>query len=85
MKEYYQLINELDGLPDNKARNEFLISIKKNPLIPRHDFRRIACNILLEDNFIERNYKISILEKIKICLFKLNNYFAILLRKRQKK
>lgn len=59
MKEYYQLIKELDNLPDNMAREKYLMDIKKNPLIPRHDLRRISCNIILECNFIENNYPIE--------------------------
>lgn len=69
MKEYYQLIKELDDIPDNLARKKYLMGIKQNPLIPRHDLRRIACNILLESNFIETNYPVRIKTRIKKILF----------------
>ncbi|WP_419871075.1 hypothetical protein [Chryseobacterium sp. CT-SW4] len=65
MKEYYQLIKELDNLPDNMAREKYLMDIKQNPLIPRHDLRRIACNILLESKFIETNYPTEIKNRIR--------------------
>lgn len=65
MKEYYQLIKELDNLPNNMAREKYLMDIKQNPLIPRHDLRRIACNILLESKFIETNYPTEIKNTIR--------------------
>lgn len=80
MKEYFQLIKELDNLPDNMVREKYLMDIKKNPLIPRHDLRRIACNILLESNFIENNYPIETKKKLK----KILTYFAKILIKAKK-
>lgn len=80
MKEYYQLIKELDNLPDNMARKKHLMDIKLNPLIPRHDLRRIACNIILESNFIENNYPIETKKKVK----KFFIYFAKMLIKTKK-
>lgn len=80
MKEYYQLIKELDNLPDNMARKKHLMDIKLNPLIPRQDLRRIACNIILESNFIENNYPIETKKKVKKILI----YFAKMLIKTKK-
>lgn len=57
MNELHELIRQLDSLPNNKARKDFLSSIQRDPELSRHHLRRLACNILVQDNFIEKYYK----------------------------
>ncbi len=71
-----QLIQELDGLHTNKERKEYLLSIRRNPNIGRHDFRRIACNVLLDSNFIDNYYKTDFVDFIKKQLKKLGGFFT---------
>ena len=54
MKELNQILKDLDNLSSNQSRKDYLLSICKNPNIKRHDLKRIACNILIENNFIEK-------------------------------
>lgn len=65
MRELNQILTDLDNLPNNKSRRDFLLSICKNPDIKRHELKRIACNILIENNFIEKYYRESFLDSIQ--------------------
>ncbi|MFP3598214.1 hypothetical protein [Chryseobacterium sp. SIMBA_029] len=57
MNELHKLIKQLDSLPNNTARKEFLNSIQRNPELPRHHLRRLACNILVQENFVDKYYR----------------------------
>lgn len=59
------LIEELNRLPDNKTRNEYLASIQKDELLERHSLKRIACNVLIDDDFINQYYKEDLTSKLK--------------------
>ncbi|MCS3529603.1 hypothetical protein M2373_000967 [Chryseobacterium sp. JUb7] len=65
MKDLHQLITELDSLPDNFKRKQYLEDLVKDKNLPKHHNRRIACNILIEDNFIEKYYRKNIIELLK--------------------
>lgn len=65
MNELHELIKKLDSLPNNTARKDFLNSIQRDPELPRHHLKRLACNILVQDNFIEKYYKVSFSEMFK--------------------
>lgn len=65
MNELHELIKQLDSLPNNKTRKDFLNSIQRDPELPRHHVKRLACNILVQDNFIEKYYKVSFNEILK--------------------
>ncbi|SIT08771.1 hypothetical protein SAMN05421786_10590 [Chryseobacterium ureilyticum] len=84
MNELQKLIKHLDSLPNNTARKEFLNSIQRNPELSRHHLRRIACNILVQENFVDKYYRENfskMLKKLfsKICsIFK--EFFKALLR-----
>ena len=65
MREFHKIINILDSLPNNKTRKEYLESIRKNPNIARHDLMRVSCNILIQNNFIDRYYRIGFREFLK--------------------
>lgn len=66
MREFHQIINILDSLPNNKTRKEYLESIRKNPNIARHDFKRISCNVLIQNDFVNTYYRIDFAEFVKI-------------------
>lgn len=65
MNELHELIKQLDSLPNNKTRKDFLNSIQRDPELSRHHLKRLACNILVQDNFIEKYYKDSFSEMFK--------------------
>lgn len=65
MNELQKLIKQLDFLPNNTARKEFLNSIQRNPELSRHYLRRLACNILVQENFVDKYYREDISEKLK--------------------
>ena len=65
MKELNQILKDLDNLSSNQSRKDYLLSICKNPNIKRHDLKRIACNILIENNFIEKYYRESFLVSLE--------------------
>ena len=64
LKMINELIQEINGLNTNKERKEYLLSIRRNPNISRHDFRRIACNVLLDSDFIESYYKTDFVDLV---------------------
>lgn len=57
MNELHKLIKQLDSLPNNTARKEFLNSIQRNPELSRHHLQRLACNILVQENFVDKYYR----------------------------
>lgn len=65
MNELHELIKQLDSLPNNTARKEFLNSIQRNPELSRHHLRRLACNILVQDNFVDKYYSEKFSEILK--------------------
>jgi hypothetical protein len=65
MNELHKLIKQLDSLPNNTARKEFLNSIQRNPELSRHHLRRLACNILVQENFVEKYYKENFSETLE--------------------
>ncbi len=65
MNELHKLIKQLDSLPNNTARKEFLNSIQRNPELSRHHLRRLACNILVQDNFVDKYYRENFSEMLK--------------------
>lgn len=58
------LIKELDKLPGNNERKNYLERIIQDPNIGRHDLKRIACITLIEGNFIENYYKVTLFQQI---------------------
>lgn len=81
MREFHQIINILDSLPNNKTRKEYLESIRKNPNIARHDFKRISCNVLIENDFINTYYRIDFAEFVKIKGQQMIRFFEKLTKK----
>jgi len=65
MNELHKLIKQLDSLPNNTTRKEFLNSIQRNPELSRHHLRRLACNILVQENFIDKYYRENFGEMLK--------------------
>ncbi len=65
MNELHKLIKQLDSLPNNTARKEFLNSIQRNPELSRHHLRRLACNILVQENFVDKYYRENFSEMLK--------------------
>lgn len=65
MNELHKLIKQLDSLPNNTARKEFLNSIQRNPELSRHHLRRLACNILVQENFVEKYYRENFIEALE--------------------
>lgn len=58
------LIEELDKLPGNNKRKNYLERIIRDPNVDRHDLKRIACITLIEGNFIENYYKVTLFQQI---------------------
>lgn len=77
MQELHQIIQTLDLLPNYNSRKEYLESICNNPTIEKYDLKRIACNVLMENNFIRSYYKYD----LKINLDKFLNLFIKILQK----
>ncbi|GEM_PF-4821774 len=75
MNELHELIKKLDSLPNNTARKVFLNSIQRDPELPRHHPKRLACNILVQDNFVEKYYRINFNEMLKIIFSKVVSIF----------
>ncbi len=65
MNELHKLIKQLDSLPNNTARKEFLNSIRRNPELSRHHLRRLACNILVQENFVDKYYRENFIETLE--------------------
>lgn len=65
MNELHKLIKQLDSLSNNTARKEFLNSIQRNPELSRHHLRRLACNILVQENFVDKYYRENFIEMLK--------------------
>ncbi|PVV56298.1 hypothetical protein DD829_11445 [Chryseobacterium sp. HMWF035] len=65
MNELHKLIKQLDSLPNNTARKEFLNSIQSNPELSRHHLRRLACNILVQENFVDKYYRENFSETLE--------------------
>ncbi|MCC9037023.1 hypothetical protein LNP80_22690 [Chryseobacterium sp. C-39] len=76
MNTFIKLKNTLDSMSNNDERKKYLDSIRKNPLIGRHDLLRIACNIMHDDNFIDSYYKVSINNSAKSTVKKLMQNFS---------
>jgi len=56
MHELHKLIKELDSLPHNE-RKEYLNRLLKDSTLPKDNNRRLAGQILKQDNFIDKIYK----------------------------
>lgn len=65
MNELQNLIKQLDYLPNNTVRKDFLNSIQTSPELSRHHLRRIACNILVQENFVDKYYRESFSEMLE--------------------
>lgn len=65
MNELHKLIKQLDSLPNNTVRKEFLNSIQRNPELSRHHLRRLACNILVQENFVDKYYRENFIEMLE--------------------
>ena len=65
MNELHKLIKQLDSLPNNTARKEFLNSIQRNSELSRHHLRRLACNILVQENFVDKYYRENFIEALE--------------------
>lgn len=65
MNELHKLIKQLDSLSNNTVRKEFLNSIQRNPELSRHHLRRLACNILVQENFVDKYYRENFIEMLK--------------------
>lgn len=65
MNELHKLIKQLDSLPNNTVRKEFLNSIQRNPELSRHHLRRLACNILVQENFVDKYYRENFSETLE--------------------
>lgn len=81
MNELHELIKQLDSLPNNSARKDFLNSLLKNKDLPKYHNQRLACNILIQDNFIEKYYRESLGITIKKKFFKITLIFRKLFEK----
>ncbi len=75
MNELQNLIMQLDYLPNNIARKEFLNSIQRNPELSRHHLRRLACNILVQENFVDKYYRENFSEMLKKLFSKIISIF----------
>jgi len=75
MNELHKLIKQLDCLPNNAARIEFLNSIQRNPELSRHHLRRLACNILVQENFVDKYYRENFSEMLKKLFSKIISIF----------
>ncbi|KPH11853.1 hypothetical protein AMQ68_21090 [Chryseobacterium sp. ERMR1:04] len=80
MNELHELIKQLDSLPNNTVRKDFLNSIQRDPELSRHHLRRLACNILVQENFVEKYYKKSLSEILKKFFSKQFQFFKRLLK-----
>jgi hypothetical protein len=81
MNELHKLIKQLDSLPNNTARKEFLNSIQRNPELSRHHLRRLACNILVQENFVEKYYRENFSETLEKLFSKTISIFKRFLKR----
>lgn len=75
MKELHQILDDLDNLPNNQSRKDYLFSIRRNPNLGRHELKRIACNILIDNSFVDIYYGEIFTESLKFELKKLISFF----------
>lgn len=75
MNELHKLIKQLDSLSNNTARKEFLNSIQRNPELSKHHLRRLACNILVQENFVDKYYRENFSEMLKKLFSKIISIF----------
>ncbi|MCD1118212.1 hypothetical protein [Chryseobacterium turcicum] len=75
MNELHKLIKQLDSLSNNTSRKEFLNSIQRNPELSRHHLRRLACNILVQENFVDKYYRENFGEMLKKLFSKIISIF----------
>ncbi|KQM62818.1 hypothetical protein ASE55_00030 [Chryseobacterium sp. Leaf201] len=85
MNELHELIKQLDSLPNNTARKDFLNSIQRDPELSRHHLRRLACNILVQDNFVEKYYRVSFSEMLKKTFLKIISIFQKVIKRINRK
>lgn len=78
MQELHKLIRELDELPNNPARKEFLKNLMTDKKLSKESNRKLACEIMMQENFIEKYYKESFLELT-------NNFFKKVFEKLKKR
>lgn len=81
MNELQKLIKHLDSLPNNTDRKEFLNSIQRNPELSRHHLRRLACNILVQENFVDKYYRENFSEMLKKLFSKQFQFFKGFLKR----
>lgn len=81
MNELHKLIKQLDSLPNNTARKEFLNSIQRNPELSRYHLRRLACNILVQENFVDKYYRENFSEMLKKLFSKIISIFKGFLKR----
>lgn len=81
MEELHRIIQVLDKLPNYQARKEYLESICNNSSVEKNDLRKIASNMLLENNFIRSYYKDHLSISFKIKIEKILTYFINTLKK----
>lgn len=81
MNELHKLIKHLDSLPNNTARKEFLNSIQRNPELSKHHLRRLACNILVQESFVDKYYRENFGEMLKKLLSKTISIFQRILKR----
>lgn len=62
MKVVQDIIKQLDDLPNNKARKEYLENERKR--ISKSDIRRFALNIMINDDFVEKYYRFELIENV---------------------
>ena len=58
-----RIIRELDSIPTIEMKKQYLEEMAINPEISEN--KRIAVKIMIEDDFVERYYKLNIVEKLK--------------------
>lgn len=80
MKTYNIILDELKKMDNNEERKEFLNAIVLNENIPTNDLRRIACQMFIESNFVERYFKPGFKETLKFRLVYFIQTFKNLLR-----
>ena len=59
MNELHKIIKKLDSLPNNTARKEYLRLLLSDETLPKDHNRRLAGEILEQDNFIDKIYRKS--------------------------
>ena len=74
MEELHRIIKTLDSLPNYESRRDYLESTINDLTIDKYHLKKIACNVLLENNFIISYYR----EDKKV---NLNKIISLLVRK----